>query len=162
MEKTKKADLTVKQAKWLKAYIETGNATEAAMMSYDTTDRVVAATIGYQNVRKLQIDDLMEEMGLTDVALINIGSEGMTKSVKQSITGEVYPDYGVRHRYWETMLKLKKKLDRKEDNNGNTINLITFRYPEGLNSSRRGGFATSTDGLERPHEIQGVSLAQEG
>lgn len=89
-------------------YIETGNATEAAMKVYDVKDRESAGSIGSENLKKLAFSELMEEMGLTDVALVNMGIEGATKPVKQSITGEVYPDYGVRHKYWQTLLSFKK------------------------------------------------------
>lgn len=109
-ESAKTSNLTIKQRKWIKRYIETGNATTASREVYDCKNDVVAASIGAENLRKLQIQELMEDMGLTDVALINIGTEGMTKSVKQSVTGEIHPDYAVRHKYWETMLKLKRKL----------------------------------------------------
>jgi len=114
----KDRSLTLKQRKWIKEYIETGNATEAAMRIYDVKDREVAANIGSENVRKLQFPELMEDMGLTDIALINVGAEGMTKPVKQSITGEIHPDYTTRHRYWETLLKLKGRLRES-----NTVNV---------------------------------------
>lgn len=107
---TKGMDLTLKQRKWIKEYIETGNATEAAMRVYDCKTRESAHTIGSENLSKLAISDLMEEMQLTDVALVNMGIEGATKPVKQSITGEVFPDYNTRRGYWETLLKLKGKL----------------------------------------------------
>lgn len=110
-----KDGLTIKQRKWLKLYIETGNATEAAFQVYDCKDKGSAANIGWENVRKLDMNELMEEMGLTDIALMNIGTEGMTKAVKQSMTGEVHPDYAVRHKYWDTMLKLKQKLVERKD-----------------------------------------------
>jgi hypothetical protein len=108
----KELNLTLKQRKWIKAYIKTGNATEAAKLAgYDANSNHAFEVIGSDNLRKLEIRDLMEEMGLTDVALINIGVEGMTKANKQSITGEIFPDYGTRRGYWETLLKLKGKLN---------------------------------------------------
>jgi len=113
--KSSKDNLTIKQRKWIKEYIKTGNATEAAMKVYDCKDKGSAANIGWENVRKLDMTELMEEMGLTDIALMNIGTEGMTKAVRQSITGEVHPDYAVRHKYWDTMLKLKQKLVERKD-----------------------------------------------
>lgn len=111
--------LTIKQRRWIKAYIKTGNATEAAMQVYDCKDRNSASVIGTENLAKLSIPDLMEEMGLTDIALLNVGTEGMMKSVKQSIDGSVYPDYGVRHKYWDTMLKLKGRLSDKKNTDVN-------------------------------------------
>ena len=116
----KKDDLTLKQRKWIKEYIKTGNATEAAMRVYDCKDRESASAIGTQNLGKLSIPDLMEDMGLTDVALMNIGAEGMTKANKIYGTGDNFieiPDYGVREKYWETMLKLKRKLGVENQNN---------------------------------------------
>ena len=106
----KDKSLTLKQRRWIKEYIETGNATEAAMRVYDCKDRESAGTIGTENLQKLAMPELMEEMGLTDVILVNVGIEGMTKANKQSITGEVFPDYNTRRGYWETLLKLKGKL----------------------------------------------------
>jgi len=107
--------LTLKQRKWIKKYIETGNATEASMQSYDCKDRKSAKVIGSENLSKLNFPELMEDMGLTNVALINVGAEGMTKAKKIHGTGDNFveiPDYAVRHRYWETLLKLKGKLNR--------------------------------------------------
>ena len=69
--------ITLKQRKWIKNYIKTGNATESAMRVYDCKNRQVAESIGSENLRKLAISDLMEDMGLTDVALINVGAEGL-------------------------------------------------------------------------------------
>ena len=44
--------LTVKQRRWLTAYVETGNATEAALRSYATTDRATAQAIGSELLPK--------------------------------------------------------------------------------------------------------------
>jgi len=104
-----KLDLTLKQRKWIKEYIKTGNATEAAMRVYDCKDRESANAIGSENLAKLSFPTLMEEMGLTDVALLNAGAEGMLAK-KSTITGEMIPDYNARHRYWETLFKLKGRL----------------------------------------------------
>jgi len=112
--KKKKGDnLTLKQRKWIKEYIKTGNATEAAMRVYDCKDRESASAIGTQNLGKLSFPELMEEMGLTDITLMNVGAEGMTKANKIHGTNDNFveiPDYATRHKYWETMLKLKRKL----------------------------------------------------
>ncbi|MCK9371320.1 terminase small subunit [Candidatus Dojkabacteria bacterium] len=125
--KSSEDKLTIKQKRWIKAYIETGNATEAAMQAYDCKDRDSARALGSENLAKLNIAELMEDMGLTDVALINIGTEGMTKAIKQSMTGEVHPDYATRHRYWDTMLKLKRKLTDKLDITSGGESLIVIK-----------------------------------
>ena len=102
--------LTMRQTLWIKNYIETGNATEAAARTYSCRSRSVAGAIGSENLQKLAYPKLMEEMGLTDVALINVGTKGMLEANKSMLDGSVVPDYGVRHKYWETMLRLKHKL----------------------------------------------------
>jgi hypothetical protein len=101
--------LTIKQRKWIKEYISTGNATEAAQRVYNCKDRISANAIGSENLAKLSFPDLMEEMGLTDVALLNVGAAGLL-SEKTTITGDKVPDKPTIHRYWETLLKLKGKL----------------------------------------------------
>jgi L-serine deaminase len=116
VESSKQRKLTLKQRKWIKEYIKTGNATEAAVRVYDVADRDSARAIGSENLAKLAFNDLMEEMGLTDVALVNVGAEGMVAK-RSTITGEMVPDYAVRHKYWETFLKLKKRLGPEVVNN---------------------------------------------
>lgn len=120
MDKPAKRDLTLKQRRWIKEYIKTGNATEAAMRVYDCKDRESANALGNENLAKLSMPELMEDLGLTDVALMNIGAEGMTKANKIHGTNDNFveiPDYGVRHKYWETMLKLKRRLGSKNQTN---------------------------------------------
>lgn len=127
--------LTLKQRKWLNIYLETGNATQAAMQSYDCKDEESAAQIGYENLRKLDITELMEEGGITDKKLKEKLEEGLeaTKVVSARVIvikgrptsqadGELppadsrtddfidVPDYAVRHKYLETALKLKGRL----------------------------------------------------
>lgn len=113
MANSKEKRLTLKQRKWIKEYIDTGNATEAASRVYNCKNRDVARNIGGENLAKLSFPELMEEMGLTNVALLNIGTKGMTKAKKIHGTGDNFvetPDYATRHRYWDTMLKLKGRL----------------------------------------------------
>lgn len=111
----KERDLTIKQAKWLEKYIETGNATEAAVYAYDAKDRYTARNIGSENIAKLGMRELMEEMGLTDVALVNMIAEGATKPMKIHGTGDNFvelPDYGVRHKYIDTAVKMKDRMPK--------------------------------------------------
>lgn len=44
--------LTLKKQQFIRVYIKTGNATEAAMQVYNTKKRTIAAQIGYENLRK--------------------------------------------------------------------------------------------------------------
>lgn len=60
--------LTLKQRKFRKELLKTLSPTEAAMRAYDCKDRLVAAVIANQNLKKLNISmpELMDQMGLTD------------------------------------------------------------------------------------------------
>lgn len=53
--------LTRKQETFVETFLETGNATESALEAYDTTDPVTAASIGYENLRKPQIQEAVTE-----------------------------------------------------------------------------------------------------
>lgn len=48
----KKPKLTIKQRKFLKEYVRTGNGTKAALKAYDTTDEKTAESIASENLSK--------------------------------------------------------------------------------------------------------------
>lgn len=72
-------DLTLKQRKFLAAYFRSGNSTQAAMEAFDCKDRVTAASVGYETLRKLQIPLrlIMEAKGLSSEKLIEVVKEGL-------------------------------------------------------------------------------------
>lgn len=119
-------ELTLKQRNWLAVYIQTGNATEAAMQTYDCKDRESAKSIGSQNLSKLNYSDLLEEAGLTDIKLVQVLLNGLQATKQLSVrTGmdanaesndfiEV-KDFQTIHRYLETALKLKRRLGNKNE-----------------------------------------------
>lgn len=107
---------TLKQRQWLKVYLACGNATEAAMQTYDCKDRDSASQIGYENLRKLEFTEVLEESGLTDAKLVGALKEGLeADKIKVSFTepDRIIPDYLTRHRYLVTALKLKGRLSDK-------------------------------------------------
>lgn len=110
-ELTLPEDLTLKQRKWMDTYLETGNATEAAMQSYNCKDRNSASQIGWENLRKLDFAHFMEKAGITDTLLMKKTLEGLEagKIQRDYETGEIHKvqDYAVRHKYLETALELK-------------------------------------------------------
>lgn len=111
--------LTPKQRAWLKYYIETGNATEAARLAgYQAQSSHTFEQIGYENLRKLEIPitDLMDQMGLSDAFLMSKLRDGLdamtvkTASDKGMITDErEYVDFPTRQGYLDMALKLKGK-----------------------------------------------------
>lgn len=136
--------LTLKQRKWLDLYIKTGNATEAAMQVYDCKDRETAATIGWENIRKLDFSELMEESGLTDQLLNTKLAEGLdaNKVISARIIQRGFsdaqeaneqtddfidvPDMPTRHKYLETALKLKRRLGPETVNQTNVQMNVSF------------------------------------
>lgn len=123
-------ELTFKQRKWLAIYLETGNATEAAMQVYDCKDRGSASVIGHENLVKLSYVDILEEAGITDKILLDKLKDGLDASrvISIQVNGETkqikLTDYLTRHKYLETGLKLKKRLvERQEIEETKTFNL---------------------------------------
>lgn len=129
VEKTEEKDMTIKQRKWLKLYLECGSATEAAMQAYDTKDRNSASQIGWENLRKLDYASFLEEAGITDnllqqkileglgadkpigaLVLIKNGVDGKPEQILKDNEGMIQvADHSVRHKYLETALKLKRR-----------------------------------------------------
>lgn len=116
----KRPPKTIKEKKFVKAYLKSGNGTQAALEAYDTTSPKIAGVIASQNLSRLSISDIMERMGITDDRLMQVLDEGLeaTRSVspttgkpsdEQSVEFVDIPDYQTRHKYLETGLKLKDK-----------------------------------------------------
>lgn len=53
-------NLSLKQQAFINTYLQTGNATEAAMKVYNTSKRFVAAQIGYENLRKPDVKQAIQ------------------------------------------------------------------------------------------------------
>jgi len=90
--------LTLKQAKFLDVYFETGNGTEAAMQAYDCKDRMSARNVANENLAKLGniVRLMMEERGLTLPLLIDT-VKGATEAKKlDDLSGEKVPDHLTR------------------------------------------------------------------
>lgn len=151
--------LTLKQLKFVAHYLEHGNATEAALYAYDLNpddenDRVTAGSIGYETLKKLQINELMGEAGISDQKLLTVLAQGVaaTKPISALVLANTengivrtkddegrieVEDYATRHKYLETALKLKKRLGPENvtnqqinvsSNKGNTITFVNFNH----------------------------------
>jgi len=68
--------LTVKQRRFVRHYVETGNGTQAALVAYDTADPNTARAIAAENLAKPSIqeavDALLDASGLSDERLAAI------------------------------------------------------------------------------------------
>lgn len=99
--------LTLKQQKWIDAYIANGgNATEAARLAgYDSTDYKTLSVIGTENLAKLRpkLEDILDKHGLTLDSAAAATAQALqantvkTASEKGKITDErEYADYPTR------------------------------------------------------------------
>jgi len=120
-------ELSIKQRRFVKCYLQSGNASAAALKAgYKNRQR------GFELVSKLVNSGLfrefLEQNGLNDNELIKVLKEGLqaTKVVgylnnktngTQKVSDEFVeiPDYNCRHRYLETALKLKHLFPEKEE-----------------------------------------------
>ncbi len=110
-------DLSLKQRKWLLAYLESGNATAAAQAAgYKATSRASFAQIGHDNLKRLRptIDEMMDRMGLDNGALVRRLRDGLdamavqTASHQGVITDErAYIDFPTRAKYLDMALRLR-------------------------------------------------------
>ena len=96
--------LTLKQLKFIQIYIETGNATKAAMTAYRCKNENVAAVLGSENLRKpniaCEIEKYRKEGGLSIQKAINAINDGYDAEKKGA------PDHNVRLRSADMTLKL--------------------------------------------------------
>ena len=81
--------LTLKQAAFCIAYLDKssdtfGNATRAALLAYNTTDENVASSIGSENLRKLAIQNYIEE----ESKGIGIGIQDRLRVLAEIIAGQ--------------------------------------------------------------------------
>ena len=110
-----KDKLTIKQRKFVKEYIITGNATEAVTRSYNVSNREIAKVIGHENLTKPHLQQaiavLMQENGIDDQTLFRCLLDGLDSKMITQYKGKTaitdLPDFGVRHKFLETALKIK-------------------------------------------------------
>lgn len=128
---SKRPPRTLQEKKFVKKYLETGNATQAASEVYNVTSRASANAIGAVKLATLSFTDILEKHGVTDDKLASVLLDGLeanrtisTISGKEANGGTVdfvdVPDYAVRHKYLETGLKVKNKFPT---NDGTTVDI---------------------------------------
>ena len=130
IEEKRQRKLTLRQRKWIKNYIEMGDATKAAMKAYNCKSKRTAESLGAQNLKNLDYSDMMELAGASDRILATKLKEGL-ESYLHDRKGEQVPDFATRHRYLETALKLKKRLNAKLEVTGENGQPIRFNILAG-------------------------------
>lgn len=112
-EKKKKK---IKDKKFTKAFIENnGNATQAYLAVNPEYKGNSAGELGSRMLKKVELSDneIMQELGITDNYLYEKLKEG-TLATKHTRQGKKVEDYGIRHQYIDTILKLKSKYPKAE------------------------------------------------
>ena len=114
----KEPKLTLKQKKFIKLYLESGNATKACQEAYQCSYES-ARRMGSENLSKLGVTlkELMEAKGLSLGRLMDVLDDGLkanrvisainTDKQASGATADFIdvPDHAVRHRYLETASK---------------------------------------------------------
>ncbi len=128
--------LTLKERKWLKVYIEIGNATQAAREVYKCSTDGSARAQGSKLLAKLSIpvSDLLDTMGISDGRLARLLEDGLiaykTEIVRHEgkiAAREEFVDWSTRGFYLTLAYKLKGQLVNRvahEDAQGNVIGPI--------------------------------------
>ena len=134
----KRAPKTIKERKWLKEYIKSGNGTQSAMKIYNCNNEKTASVIGSENLAKLSIENAMRAEGISDHALVETLKDGLlaSKGFRIKVSKDKFeikhePDHPTRHKYLETGLRLKghgpnAKIDV------NVVNLIAIPKEDNL------------------------------
>lgn len=124
--------LTVKQTKFVKAYVANdGNGTKAALETYDTTEPTVANAIAVENLLKPSIKEAIENAlikhEITMDSAVKPIADGL-KAIKyyednEDGTATVQPDHSTRLKASSMALKLMGA-EQKAEASGNTFNFI--------------------------------------
>lgn len=122
--------ISVKQQKFIDAYIELGNATEAAKRAgYKCRSAHAYESLGAENVRKLEpfINERMKELKQAKIADINEVLEFLTSVLRGEITETVHnPIDGQQE---EICTNIRSRLDAAKE--------LLKRYPSKLDEERQ-------------------------
>lgn len=110
-------NLTIKERKFIKAYIANGNITQAVIdAGYKHRDRDSASATGWRLLKNVRphIAEVMEMRGIDDVRLSKVMDDGleatkieMVKDAEGNQKFGMVTDHYVRHKFLETALKVK-------------------------------------------------------
>lgn len=106
--KQEKFKWTLRERKFITAYIEnSGNATKAYLVVNPKAKH--PRQYGCRMLQKVNIstNELLNEMGMTDIALADILKEGLSATKAVGLVAKIVDDYTVRHKYLDTAYKLK-------------------------------------------------------
>ena len=167
IEEKKKRKMTLKQRKFLKYYLESGDATKSVMSAYGIRNNAQAAVRANEVIKALDFELILEVAGVSDAELAIKMTDGLN-AIKTTKTGEKVPDLELRHKYLVTALESKHKIKNKLEVTGENGQPIRFNILAGHGfippvSRPNSDNATPTaDTVGGPPKVQGDLLAQTG
>lgn len=124
VKRAKRPPRTLKEKKWVKRTLETGNGTLAAMEIYNVNGRNSAQSISTQNYSTLSMEDEFEKAGLTNNAIAaNTTRIALFAKKRDQYSGEIDEDNAMQLKGMEFAAKLSGKL-KDDDKQTNTY----FQY----------------------------------
>jgi len=128
----KRPPKTLKERKFVKEYIKDGNGTRAASEVYDVSNNNSAAVIASQNLRRLNIYDVLDRAGVTDDKIAETIGEGMEANKpisavagkdasEASVDFIDVPDWQARLKATELASKMKGHLKDKVEHSGSIV-----------------------------------------
>lgn len=89
--------ITPKQKKFAKAYIETGNATQSALIAYDTTSLDVAKNIGSENLTKPNVQEYIQSKAEVAAEIVfTIAQHGESDDVRLKASKDILDRAGYK------------------------------------------------------------------
>ena len=128
----KKPKLTKKQRGFVKDYLKTGNATEAARNNYNVTTDGSARAVGSETLALPNVKSTIAEL-LSDDDLARVHQEGLAATaVRFTPEGEQIevPDYSTRHKYLDSGYKIKKLYGSETPDAPRVVNYNFINMPK--------------------------------
>ena len=116
--------LTNQEKIFVKGVVETGNLTQSVMEAYDEEDPNYAGVKGNRLIRKDKIQNAIQTLAdrIPDDKLYNVLMEGLGAEYNEK------PDYGIRHKYLDTSLKIKGAYEVDENRNINILMPVLVKF----------------------------------
>ncbi len=90
-------NLTKKQDKFVKEYLDTGNGTQAALKAYDTKNENTASSIAWENLRKPEIQVAIQDSAKTAQAVIlQLAQSAENESVRLNASKDILDRAGFK------------------------------------------------------------------
>jgi len=120
--------LNAKEKVFAREYMIHGNATKAYEIAYGVKHET-AKCLGSKKLKSKGFSTILDRAGVTDSLLADVMKEGLGATKVQTSPTEPdrnVEDYGVRHKYLETALKVKGHMTNIEQQNNIQVNILDY------------------------------------